>query len=141
MLNAGTDLSIAKTIIHESMHAYFLYGMARSNEPGYADFVAANDLLYKRDGSAASDQNSAQHELIAKKYVDQLAGMLAFYAHLNNITSPNASLTIDEYCKDLAWGGLMGTKAYRSAPNKSRIESNVHKEAQHSQGSTTKKGC
>jgi hypothetical protein len=141
LLNAGTNLSIARTMIHESMHAYFLYGMARSYEPGYADFVAANDLLYKKNGSEVYDQNSAQHELIAKKYVDQLAGMLAFYARLNNITSPDASLTIDEYCKDLAWGGLMDTKAYRSAPNKSRIESNVLKEAQHSQGSTTKKDC
>lgn len=141
LLNAGTNLSIARTMIHESMHAYFLYGMARTHEPGYADFVAANDLLYKKDGGIVDDKQKAQHELIAKKYVEQLAGMLAFYARLNNITSPDASLTIDEYCKDLAWGGLMDTKAYRSAPNKSRIESNVLKETQHSPGSTTKKDC
>jgi len=104
------------------MHAYFLYGMARSYEPGYADFVAANDLLFKKNGGEVKDTEKAQHELIAKKYVEQLAGMLAFYARINNITSPDASLTIDEYCKDLAWGGLMSTKAYRAAPNKSRIE-------------------
>ncbi|WP_025143815.1 hypothetical protein [Pedobacter jeongneungensis] len=141
LLNAGTNLSIARTMIHESMHAYFLYGMAKANEPGYAAFVEANDLLYKKDGGEVKDKEQAQHELIAKKYVEQLAGMLAFYARINNITSPDASLTIDEYCKDLAWGGLMKTKAYRAAPNKSRIESNVLKEAQHSQGSTTKKDC
>jgi len=47
LLNSGTDLSIARTMIHESMHVYFLYGMARTNEPGYTDFVAANELFIK----------------------------------------------------------------------------------------------
>nr|WP_162988728.1 hypothetical protein [Pedobacter schmidteae] len=141
-LNEATDLAIARTMIHELMHAYFTYGLFNITDPGYAQFVKANDLLFKEGGDPADDQNDAQHEQIATKYVEGLARMLELYASTNGITSPDSSLTLAEYCKDLAWGGLSATKAYRLyAPSKSRIQANLLKEQTNSSSSTKKKSC
>ncbi len=49
-------------------------------------------------------------------------------------------LSLLEYCMDLSWGGLKGTKAYRKyALNKTRIEQNVIKEQ--TNALTGVKGC
>ncbi|WP_316791488.1 hypothetical protein [Pedobacter frigoris] len=141
-LNQATDLAVARTMIHELMHAYFVYGISKPTDPAYAEFVEANDLLFKKDGTPFDNQNNAQHQLIAAKYVDKLGVMLEYYAISRGITSPNPTLSLKEYCKDLAWGGLSETKAYRKyAPNKSRIQVTLLKEQNNAAGSTNKKGC
>jgi hypothetical protein len=52
-LNQATNLSVARTMIHELMHAYFTYGLAMTIDPGYQKFVDANDLLFRKNGKPA----------------------------------------------------------------------------------------
>jgi hypothetical protein len=93
-------------------------------------------------GNPLNDQNDAQHEQIANKYVTQVGALLEAYAVSNGIQSPDPSMSLSEYCKDMAWGGLMNTKAYRKyAPNKTRIEQHLLNEAKNNVNSTRKKGC
>jgi len=141
-LNQATNLSVARTMIHELMHAYFVYGMAMTFDPGYSKFVEANDLLFKKNGNPFYDQNDAQHEQIAKKYVDQMSLLLEAYAISAGIQSPDPNISLFDYCKDLAWGGLSDTKAYRKyANNKTRIQNHLKSEAKRDVNSTKKKGC
>jgi len=142
-LNASTDLGVARTMIHELIHSYFEYGLTKTSDPGYTEFVGANELLFKKGTAINGDgQNNAQHQQIAAKYVDQMASLLEIYANNRGITSPNQNLSLSQYCKDLAWGGLSDTKAYRKyAPNKTRIETTIKNEATNATNSTKKKGC
>lgn len=141
-LNQASNLSIARTMIHEMMHVYFTYGLASTLDPGYNQFVEANNLLYNTEGQQLNNQNNAQHEQIANKYVEQLAIMLQSYAVSSGIESPDKNITLLDYCKDLAWGGLIGTEAYKLyAPNKEQIETHLFSEQSHDANSTKKKGC
>ncbi|MFI5451111.1 hypothetical protein ACHMWN_03050 [Pedobacter sp. UC225_61] len=141
-LNNATNLSIARTMIHELMHSYFTYGLAMSMDPGYGKFIEANDLLFKKNGNPYYDQNDAQHQQIANKYVTQMSSLLEAYAISAGIQSPDPSMSLADYCKDLAWGGLKDTKAYRKyATDKSRIDNHLKSEAKNDSNSTKKKGC
>jgi hypothetical protein len=101
-LNQATNLSVARTMIHELMHSYFTYGLGMVSDAGYQKFVEANDLLFKKNGNPLNDQNDAQHEQIANKYVNQVSALLEAYAITAGIQSPDPSLSLAEYCKDLA---------------------------------------
>lgn len=141
-LNEATNLSIARTMIHELMHAYFMYGLAMASDPGYGKFIEVNDLLFKKNGNPYNDQNDAQHEQIANKYVAQMSALLEAFAISAGIQSPNSSISLADYCKDLAWGGLKETKAYRKyATDKIRIDKHLKSEANNDSNSTKKKGC
>jgi len=141
-LGTATDLSVARTMIHEFMHAYFEYGLTQTLDPAYDSFVKANNLLFKKNGSQVGDQNDAQHEQIANSYVNGIANALEIYASTHSITSPDPALTLSQYCKDLAWGGLSDTNAYsKYAPNKSRVQDNLKNEATNNSKSTKKKKC
>jgi len=141
-LNAATDLAVARTMIHESMHSYFVYGLGLPLDVEYENFKVVHSLLFDKKGNPTNDQNLAQHQQMAIRYTNQIAALLEQYAVKNNITSPVPGLSLLDYCKDLAWGGLEGTKGYRLyAPDKSRIESNIIKENTNDPTSTQKKGC
>ena len=143
-LDQASDLAIMRTLIHESVHAYFEFMMHNPINSGYPTFVQNNDLLYDRKGDPQADQNVAQHEQMAAKYVDDIAGMLVFWCNSQTptIVSPIPGVSLLDYCKDMAWGGLVGTKAYRKyATNKTRIQETMLNEQNRSSRSTYQKTC
>lgn len=143
-LNKATDIAVARTIIHEMIHSYFILAMSNPLDPNLQAFKNANSLLYDKSGNALTDQNGeSQHSQMANSYVDGIAKLLLIYAESNDIQSPDPSVSLSSYCHDLAWGALQYTPAYKHMPfaDKSRIERNIIKENNHSTGSTTKKGC
>ncbi len=143
-LNSGTDLSIARTILHEMIHSYFDWGLAQPMDPNYTDFQNANKLLFDKSGNELTDAfGDAQHAQMANNYVDGLAALLTDYATNRGISSPNSSQSIESYCHDLAWAGLQGTKAYNYIPSgdKARIANNIKNEATRTTNSSLIKGC
>ncbi|TDH18480.1 hypothetical protein EXU57_23045 [Segetibacter sp. 3557_3] len=94
----GTDLSVARTIIHEMVHAYltlyFLYDHthAKIDYPGiYSAWSSSMD----------PDYNKIQHDEIERSLMDDIAIALAEYSAITGL------LLMDDYVyKDLAWGGL-----------------------------------
>ncbi|GAB3917973.1 hypothetical protein [Mucilaginibacter boryungensis] len=142
--STATQLSVARTIMHETIHAYFQYGLANfQNDPNFANFQTINDVLFDTNGNPQNDQNLAQHNAMALDYVSGITSMLVIYANMNNITSPDPNRTIQEYCSDLAWAGLFGTNAYKSLSqtDRDRINDTALKEQDNLQGSTGKKAC
>ena len=132
-LSNATDLSIARTMFHEVVHAYFvtvqnlnLTVEERSQLMGDNWFALVPKLVPNQG-----------HALFASNFVNDIASSLYEYANKHNI---NVSL---QYCKDLAWGGLThyapnGNQNYELAPwfiqnvpsssDRQRILNNIDKE-------------
>lgn len=135
---------MARTIIHETMHAYFVYGLNNlQDDPNFANFQHINNLLFDTSGTPYVLQNDPQHNQIAASYINSLAYMLCTYANNNGIVNPDPSRTLYSYCEDLAWAGLYGTKAYNnlSIQDQTRIVATITKEEQFLPGSSTLKAC
>ncbi|MDN5289452.1 MAG: hypothetical protein JWR38_5726 [Mucilaginibacter sp.] len=143
-LNTATKLSVARTIIHESIHSYFTYGMQNlTTDPNFQYFQTINSLLYDSNGNAVGDQNAAQHNQMVADYANGIAQMLVQYANSQGITSPDPSRSLLNYCTDLAWGGLQGTAAYNalSQADQARIAATLNQEKNNTTGATTQKAC
>jgi hypothetical protein len=139
-----TELSLVRTIIHESLHAYFQYGLANMNfDPNFANFQTVNSLLFDTGGIPLGNQNVSQHNQMVANYVSGIADMLETYANNNGITSPDPNRTLENYCRDLAWSGLMETSAYlaKSQSDRARIKATGLQEQDGTSTATTKKPC
>jgi hypothetical protein len=55
-------------------------------------------------------------------------------------TSPDPSITLEVYCRDIFWGSLQQTSGL-TPPNPTRATSNAAKEYKNQSGLTGKKGC
>lgn len=117
LVNNGTQLSIAKTIIHESVHAYIGYQLANYN-PLNSDIVADLNSLYQKFKNENNSLNLTQHEFMSQ-YVDALAYSLAVW--------DNHRLTMDYY-KMLSWGGLESSSAYQVLNNKTNFQNAIQNE-------------
>jgi hypothetical protein len=150
-LNTATNLSVARTIIHEIVHLYFDWTWQKSDfDPTTTlaqEFRTEHKILYE-PGTNVHD-NDVQHAQIAAKYVDGIAQMLYEYANGEGIVSPVNDRTLYEYCHDLAWGGLMDTDAWDnlSSGDKDRIKRELLNEqdpsaiTNHSDHATPKSDC
>lgn len=109
----GSDLAVARTILHESVHAY-LVAYFKLNKPGFV----ANYPTMVQEWGTYNNWNAVHHEEFARSLVGSIAISLQEYAVNKgyNITDPN-------YFNDMAWGGLSGTTAFNqmSLAEKNRI--------------------
>lgn len=93
----ATDLSVARTILHESIHAYFV-ALAITN---YEEFKKAlPDLFEAYSGIKYGGDETVQHKEIANKWVDKIATALSNFGSKKGYDIPHS------YYEDLAWGGL-----------------------------------
>ena len=107
-LETATDLSIARTAIHESLHAVLVY-MSEENlleSPdgtpleGFEDFVEAYiDYL-----SGQPANLGVAHHTLMSDLVEDIATSLSTYAQQNGHTNPFS------FYKNLSWGGLTHSK-------------------------------
>ncbi len=113
LVNDGTQLFIAKTIIHESMHAYLSYNSFFNNQDGVYLVLAIQRLhrKYIEDNPGSSDQLS-QHDFMGQ-YVEALARSLAVWDFNKQPL---------EYYKKLSWGGLETSSAYQALPESEKRE-------------------
>jgi hypothetical protein len=95
----ATDLALARTIIHESLHAYisFIY-----HTRVFSNLRQSLDYLLSQNGD---NQNVAEHILMTQNFVNGIA---------NSIESWDASsLTDSNYYSYISWsGGMFGTPAF-----------------------------
>jgi hypothetical protein len=107
-LETATDLSIARTAIHESLHAVLVYMLEEellslpdgTTDPTFADLVNAHiDFL----SGSPEGLGQAHHELMAS-FVEDIATSLLAFGLQNGYNLPFS------YYNDMAWGGLTVTK-------------------------------
>ncbi len=112
-LTSGTQLSIATTILHELIHAYFFSLVANqyvNSNPALNAFPQLWDY-YVTNSANMTPGGSPQHLVIAQSYRNILA--TAFQEFDTGVTLSNGQIPQQLYT-DLAWGGLSGTPPYNS---------------------------
>lgn len=123
-LSISTDLSLAKTIIHESFHAYLVYVYRyRDIDKSYVNLV---DTYFKDFGN---NLNNAHHNLIANtNMIKDISSALKEYG-----VSKGYVLS-QQFYDDMSWGGLAGTKAFSELPDdvRERILNSIYAEYKNS---------
>lgn len=117
---AASDLAIARTIMHESVHAFLV------------DYFHANTLMAQATYPEMVQQwintknpslNDIQHDDMVNTFIGQIASSLSEYGDQQGYTfSSNTEKT--QFYNDLAWGGLTGTKAFNNFPAATRARIN-----------------
>jgi hypothetical protein len=108
-LNSATDLSIARTFIHEVLHANLLYKYDLK-EKEYSELL---NLFYK---TKISNENNLQHNYFAKNYIPVIIGNLFEWCRQSGLYISKA------YLEKMAWGGLKRTPEYDALSNKNEIK-------------------
>ncbi|GAA6767678.1 hypothetical protein AAFH68_36280 [Flavobacterium sp. CGRL1] len=141
-----TDLSVATTIVHELIHAYFLSLVDQYQSSGSSpltDFPTLFEAYVRstQPGSTSNDLADAHHAEIANWYIDIMASTLQEF---NTGTPVTQSANIQQIYKDLAWSTLQGTPIYNAkltAAEKERIQKTQAVEAKNkSRGSQNPTG-
>lgn len=101
----ATDLSWAKTILHESIHAYLVtyFKVDRSGLlKTYPEMV--------QDWGKNNDLNAVHHEEIARSLVKSISVALEAYGVGQGYNLPK------QFYEDMAWSGLQETDAFKALP-------------------------
>lgn len=108
----ATNLSWARTILHESIHAYLSVYFAL-DRPGW---IASYPQMVEEWGRI-NNWNDVHHEEIARSLVQDIALSLKDYGDSKGYNLPV------QFYEDLSWGGLQNTSTFNSLTNseKNRI--------------------
>ncbi|WP_155297359.1 hypothetical protein [Spirosoma aerolatum] len=101
----ATDLSIARTILHESVHAYLVTYFASDPLMANADYP---DMVVAWMGVKRPDLNQIHHDEMVQSFISDIASELKFYGESKGY------VISDDYYFKLAWGGLENTNAFKS---------------------------
>lgn len=107
LMNNGTKLAIAKTILHETLHAYLLY-VRRTNPQSFNDENGDFSDLVK--GYNTHKHLGYAHHVYMANLISNVGSQLSHYA-INYMGYPNHSNsyptnTINEYYEYVAWSGI-----------------------------------
>ena len=120
-LNMSTNLSFARTMIHEAFHAYLLSVYRHQNiDKSYVNLINQYSIQFN-----TTNVNDLHHIVFAQNNITSfISQALMEYGASNGF-----SLT-QQYCDDMAWAGLLGTQAYNNLPQtqRGRIESRLQAE-------------
>lgn len=103
-LKKATDMAIAATIMHESIHAYLVSYFRFDPAKASLDYPT---LIHEWEKSKHPNLNDVQHNEMTRSFVNEIATALKEYG-----ISKGYILT-DEFYEDMAWGGLQSTKAFQ----------------------------
>ncbi|MGN8058023.1 hypothetical protein ACTJKN_17210 [Pedobacter sp. 22163] len=146
VLNEASDLAVAATLIHEMMHSYFVWGANNLTGEEAMAFSDLNRYLFDQEDGTPHPYNypelgAMQHMQMAETYVNSMANILATVAASKGIgASPDTSISLGEYCRDIFWGSLQQTSGL-DAPNAARSKANSEREYKNQTGSTGKNDC
>lgn len=111
----STKLSIAETIIHEMIHAYFYYRSIEANGDSLKEQILANELGFLKpyNPNLPPSTFGNQHEQMAASYIQEISNSLKEYKLISNsdlheIQNIFPSITTETYYQALAWAGLNG---------------------------------
>lgn len=108
----ATDLSIARTIMHESVHAYL--GAFFADDPNLAG-AAYSDMVMAYATHVNATANDLQHDEMVRGWVQDIADALQQYGISKGYNLPS------NFYSSLAWGGLEGTRAFKNLPSANQI--------------------
>jgi hypothetical protein len=97
-LQVATNLSVARTIIHEMIHAYLTLYFRYDGPTASNDYPAISNAWVISD---YPDYNKIQHDEIERSFIDEIASALDEYGDTAGLSKVNK-----EVYTDLAWGGL-----------------------------------
>lgn len=103
LVKDATQLSIAKTLVHESLHVYINYVMKNNRRSTIYNELQNYYKNFRNQYSHSVANNLSQHTFISQ-YVEALAYSLSSYDHDKQDIS---------YYKALSWGGLESSEAYK----------------------------
>jgi len=104
-INQATKIAIARTILHEMLHAYMISHIDDVNAGNTVDvrqFLLLWNYIRNTTSPGGSTQ-TAQHEYMANRFIPHLKASLKEY---DGGTQP------DQYYEDLAWGALFETDTF-----------------------------
>lgn len=101
----ASDLAVAVTIIHESVHAYLTKLYFTDKQTIFDNYPEMVNKFFK---TYKSDQNEAQHNVLAKRFVNDVAYTLQLYGR-----SKGYDLQTSFY-EELAWAGLTETNVFKT---------------------------
>lgn len=106
----ATSLSIAASLVHEYIHAYFntIFDDYTNNHNTHA--YDNYPFLYEAYVNGNGDKQAAHHDQIAASFIDLMAATLQEF----QTGVPVAVGSADSFYKDMAWGTMQGTYAYNS---------------------------
>ena len=115
LVKDATQLSIAKTLIHESLHAFINLNLDKYNRN--KTFIQAIEVYYTKYND---DSNLSQHSFMSQ-FVEALACSLSAY---DNHQQPM------EYYTTMSWGGLESSDTYKalSSSEKTTIQKIINNE-------------
>ena len=102
----ATNLSWARTLIHESIHAY-LAASYKINRPNY---IATYPQMVQ-DWGIKQNWNDVHHEEIARSLVSLVGAALESYGKNEGYTLSN------QFYEDMAWAGLQDTSTFKALPS------------------------
>ena len=105
----GSDLAIAKTILHESVHAYLVayFGVDQSSAKlTYSEYMDA--FRSSTDAGNTPDLNQMQHDVMVNRLIGGVASNLIAFGKSKGYNLP------DQFYYDLSWGGLTETSAFKN---------------------------
>ncbi|MBR9856043.1 MAG: hypothetical protein GYB37_15985, partial [Algicola sp.] len=116
----ATQLAIARTVIHESVHAFLGYTLNVNPNSDLSTKIREyyNNLGAQQTLSSGVKINLTEHEFIGQ-YVQGMAKSLSVWD--NGRQSQN-------YYEKLAWAGLETSSAYQAQPNKTEIQNAINNE-------------
>ncbi|MBD1387057.1 hypothetical protein IDJ75_17355 [Mucilaginibacter rigui] len=106
VVSNGSDLAFAKTILHESIHAYLVTTL--NTDP--ANFNKTYAQLLNDYNGNGWDANATHHDEMVRGFIGDIGASLKAYG-----VSQGYHLT-DQFYNDLAWGGLQETNAFKNLP-------------------------
>lgn len=126
----ATDLSFARTMLHETLHAYLIF---EQNYPSDCDLnCLLNNYISKYGGN---NLNPAHHNLyVETKFLNDIATELRNYAAGAGY---NVNTLGDQFFKDMAWGGLHETNLFKAKPISEQNRINARVKAELTGGSHT----
>lgn len=119
----GTDLALARTIMHEAVHAYLVSYFRNNAAQANQDYAT---MVQEYSAMRRPNLNTAQHDEITRSFKDDIAAALTEFGDARNYTFSKAT-TKSECYSDMAWGGLEQTRAYKALPQstKDRIRDTI----------------
>ena len=101
----ATTISVARTILHESIHAY-LIALSRTDPTSYGKTYTdmINDYSQQKFGG---DGNAIQHEEFVRDFRISIAKALQEFGESKGYSHSQ------QFYSDMAWGGLQGTTVFQ----------------------------
>ncbi|WP_025142346.1 hypothetical protein [Pedobacter jeongneungensis] len=122
----GTDMALARTLLHEAVHAYLVSYFTKNNTLANLSYP---EMLVEWIKLEKKDMNVLHHIEITTEFKSDIAKGLMEYGDLHNYTF-SSTVEKNQFYSDMAWGGLEATPAYKALSNteKNRIQDTIQAE-------------